>query len=426
MKAVGIIAEYDPFHAGHAYHLGKAREESGADYVVVVMSPDFLQRGQPALIDKWVRARMALEAGADLVLELPVRSAVASAEFFAAGGVRLLDSLGCIDALSFGCESTDSFALLRRAAHFFAGEEPGEYRTLLREKLRLGVSFPKARAQAFARILTASGTDCGASEEEILSLLSQPNNILAIEYQKAILRQNSSMQILPVRRLGSYHAVPACVCLRAEPSDTADSPDAAHAQGSAFASASAIRAILGEHDMTLPAEWKAQLPPSSLALLETELQSRRYVLPEDLNVLLHRALLDNQDQLQEYVDIDEDLSNRIRRCLNQYTGFQQFAALVQSRQYTLSRIRRCLLFVLLGIRKTEGKSCCVRVLGFRKEAGPLLRHIAKNGAISLSTSLSFADLSQEDIRAAHLWEMLVVNRTKQPLRHERQRQIVIL
>lgn len=125
MKAVGIIAEYDPFHAGHAYHLGKAREESGADYVVVVMSPDFLQRGQPALIDKWVRARMALEAGADLVLELPVRSAVASAEFFAAGGVRLLDSLGCIDALSFGCESTDSFALLRRAAHFFAGEEPG-------------------------------------------------------------------------------------------------------------------------------------------------------------------------------------------------------------------------------------------------------------------------------------------------------------
>ena len=123
MRTVGIIAEYDPFHAGHAFQLEKAKEASGADYVVAAMSPDFLQRGEPALLDKWVRARMALEAGADLVLELPVRCAVGSAEFFAEGGVRLLHALGCIDALSFGCEAADRFGLLEQAARFLAAPE---------------------------------------------------------------------------------------------------------------------------------------------------------------------------------------------------------------------------------------------------------------------------------------------------------------
>lgn len=424
MKTVGIIAEYDPFHCGHAFHLNAARKEADADYVIVVMSPDFLQRGEPALIDKWIRARMALEAGADLVLELPVRSAAGSAEYFAKGGVRLLDSLGCVDALSFGCEAADAFGLLEKAAHFFAKPESAQYRGILRQMLKCGASFPSARAQAFLSLETSSasggsilpaGLSAGHSisgahalrTDEIMDMLSRPNNILAVEYMKAAVQLGSSMKMIPVRRLGDYH----------------QSIDPAAGE---YASATRIRSALLEHGMTLPEWLRPQLPPSSLTLLEGELQNGRFVVPGDLDLLLHKELLDKREQLAEYVDIDQDLANRINRFLNQYTGFAQFAALVKSRQYTLTRIRRALLHVLLGIRKDTAPVSCARVLGFRKEAQPLLHRISRHASIPLSTKLPFSMLSGEDIQASHLWEMVLAHKTHKSMRHERRRRIIIL
>ena len=147
MKTVGIIAEYNPFHKGHAYQIQKARELSGADYIIAVMSPDFVQRGSVALADKWTRTRMALLGGADLVLELPVCYACASAEYFAEGGVALLNALNVVDGLSFGCEAGD-LALLSSAAHFFAvprEKEPALYRNFLQKRLKMGHSYPQAR-----------------------------------------------------------------------------------------------------------------------------------------------------------------------------------------------------------------------------------------------------------------------------------------
>ena len=152
MKTVGIIAEYNPFHKGHAYQIQKARELSGADYIIAVMSPDFVQRGSVALADKWTRTRMALLGGADLVLELPVCYACASAEYFAEGGVALLNALNVVDGLSFGCEA-GNLELLSGAAHFFAlprEEEPALYRTFLQNRLKMGHSFPQARMEAYA------------------------------------------------------------------------------------------------------------------------------------------------------------------------------------------------------------------------------------------------------------------------------------
>ena len=208
MKVVGIIAEYNPFHRGHEYQIRYAKETLGADYVVIAMSGDFVQRGAPALMEKHVRAEMALLGGADLVLEMPLQTATASAEGFAAGGVSLLDGLGVIDELCFGSECGDTEILMDVAEILV--KEPSEYRNLLQQNLRAGMSFPAARSSALIGYIQekiASGLNTlGTSSEHIEFVLSSPNNILGIEYCKALLRLNS--RIIPhalLRKGSGYH-----------------------------------------------------------------------------------------------------------------------------------------------------------------------------------------------------------------------------
>ena len=211
MKTVGIIAEYNPFHNGHAYQIQKAKEAAGADFAVIVMSPDFVQRGEPALVDKYSRAKMALASGADLVIELPVCYACGSAEYFAEGGISLLRQLGCVDALSFGCE-TDDPALFCKLADILL-QEPDEYRQKLRKYQKQGMTFPKARETALLdylsqnrKVRTSISKDSSCAElpvSNVSALLSSPNNILGLEYAKALKKQNSSISILPIRRQGS-------------------------------------------------------------------------------------------------------------------------------------------------------------------------------------------------------------------------------
>ena len=208
MKVVGIIAEYNPFHKGHEYQIRYAREILGADYIVVAMSGDFVQRGAPALMEKHLRAEMALLGGADLILEMPVQTATASAEGFAAGGVSLLDGLGVVDELCFGSECGDTETLMNIAQILI--KEPFEYRKLLQQNLRTGMSFPAARSSALIRYMREKATSVhntfGVSSEHIELILSSPNNILGIEYCKALLRLNS--RILPhalLRKGCGYH-----------------------------------------------------------------------------------------------------------------------------------------------------------------------------------------------------------------------------
>ena len=172
MRATGIIAEYNPMHNGHIRHLEKAREAGKADFVVAVMSGDFTQRGEPAIFDKWVRAEMAVNAGIDLAVELPFVYACGSAEYFAEGGVKVLRSLGVIDSLCFGTEEKDLSKLKELAALF--SEEPDKYKKALKKHLDLGLSYPKARQLAVNEIM-----ECG-------NILNKPNNILALEYLKAL------------------------------------------------------------------------------------------------------------------------------------------------------------------------------------------------------------------------------------------------
>ena len=197
MKIAGIIAEYNPFHTGHAYHIQKTRELTGADYIIVVLSGDFVQRGAPALYSKHLRTRMALLGGADLVFELPSTHACESAEFFAQNAVGLLDGLGCVDVLSFGSESGTIEPFLKLGS-FLSAETP-EYQNLIKKYLKKGESFPKARSLTLQELLSDTDADTGI-------FLQTPNNILGVEYCKALCRQNSTIRPLTVKREGNaYH-----------------------------------------------------------------------------------------------------------------------------------------------------------------------------------------------------------------------------
>ena len=198
MKTIGIVAEYNPFHNGHLYQLQASRQQAGAECAVVVMSGNYTQRGEPAIVDKWARAEMALHSGADLVIELPVAYAMGSAEYFAYGAVKLLDSLGAIDMICFGSEA-GSIDNLSAAARILA-DEPENYRSYLKEFLSEGISFPAARQKAIS--LYAKSI---YGKDHLSSLLKSPNNILGIEYLKALLRLKSNIIPMTIERIGSNY-----------------------------------------------------------------------------------------------------------------------------------------------------------------------------------------------------------------------------
>ena len=315
MKVTGIIAEYNPFHQGHAYHLARARELTGADRLLVVMGGNFMQRGEPAIVDKYARAEMALKNGADLVLELPAAAATGSAEYFAEGAVELLDASGVVDALCFGSE-LGKLAPLERAAALLL-EEPEEYRQLLREELKRGKNFPEAREIALSAFFP---------ERE---LLSAPNNILAIEYLKALKRRKSSIEAVTIPRLGNYHGNDSGQVPQGTDSSESVSSGAAPALKTSslrFASASEIRRQLYALEELLqkspgqPGSWQSlmadladELPPSSFALLKQTLLAAHFVRAEDFALPLHYRLMKAKDSLEfaAYLDVSEELSRRI-------------------------------------------------------------------------------------------------------------------
>ena len=245
MKTVGLITEYNPFHNGHLYHIEKAKELTGADRVIVIMSGDYVQRGTPAVLSKHSRAHMALLNGASVVLELPVCYSCASAEFFAKGAVSVLDGLGCIDALCFGSEC-GNLEHLTSIAHLLSAE-PETYRHHLQSSLKNGMSFPAARCHALEKMTG----DAYASQ-----ILSDPNNILGIEYLKALKELNSPIVPFTLKReFSGYHDTELHDC---------------------SSSASAIRKVL----MNIPAspylpknisaQLSEQLLPGSLSIIQNE------------------------------------------------------------------------------------------------------------------------------------------------------------
>lgn len=416
MKTIGLITEYNPFHNGHAWHMQEAKRLSGADFCVVVMSGNFVQRGAPAILDKYARAEMALACGADLVLELPSAYALGSAEYFASGAVSLLDGLGVVDSLCFGSECGDISALAG-AAQILA-EEPEAYVSLLKKKLKEGKTFPLARAEALEEYIKKEipGKDSGSyryfpeKTEFYAEILKEPNNLLGIEYLKALTRLKSRIVPFTIPRAGgAYHS---------------DVPD------ERFSSATALRKLLvntekasGWEDLQLSsapareppspgqsplASLEAGMPPAAYPILERELGKSCPVYSQDFSLLLHYRLLSvsSPEALLRFQDISSELADRIYRKIPEYRDFEQFTALVKTRQYTESRVRRCLLHILLGIlaedvayRKSHGWNGYARVLGFRRDSSALLREIKEKSRLPLITKLTTAKnvLSPEEM-----------------------------
>ena len=398
MKVTGIIAEYNPFHQGHAYHLSRARELTGADRVLVVMGGNFMQRGEPAIIDKYTRTEMALRNGADLVLELPAASATGSAEYFAEGAVELLDASGVVNELCFGSELGE-LEPLEKAAELLL-EEPEDYQELLRTELKKGKTFPEARETALSAFLPKQ------------SLLASPNNILAIEYIKALKRRKSSIRPLTIQRLGSYHG---------ENGQPAGAPHTVSGNlPESFASASTIRCQLHtlEKQIVTSCEQPAfgslmtalakELPPSSFGLLKDVLLADRLVQAEDFSLPLHYRLMQAKEPLEfsVYLDVSEELSRRIYSLRQEFTGWNAFLDLVRTRQYTRSRVSRALLHILLDIRQEEVlPPTHLRVLGFRREASDLLSEIKKKSRLPLITKAAGHPELSEEIRISSLYHL---------------------
>ncbi len=348
MKTVCIIAEYNPFHNGHAYQINYAREKLGADTVLVVMSGPFVQRGEPALTDKVSRTRAALEAGADLVAELPPAFALGGAETFARGAVGLAEASGCVDELLFGTAGADSDRLLCLAEQ--AEQEKTEQ--MLRIKLREGLSYPAALTEALCE-----------TEPDAGKWLTDPNTVLGLEYIRALRRQGSRIRPVTLKRSGSaYHDL-------SLPAD-------------GFASASALRRAIGNG--MAPDSLAAYAPPVSLAACGTPL------FPDDLSAALSSALLrlagGGKEAFLPFADVNEALAARILEAAPFTETFSELTDRIRTRAFTAARVRRALLHILLNIRKEEqeGVPESIKILGLRKDS-PLpgrLREMAKRPVIS--------------------------------------------
>lgn len=413
MKTVGIIAEYNPFHNGHQRQISYIRKNCDADYIVAVMSGDFVQRGTPALLSKHLRTKAALHCGIDLVLELPVSVSSASAELFAKGGVEILDGIGVTDFLCFGSEE-GTLSLFQETAEVLSGE-PAEYQHLLKSALKTGQSFPAARCLALTEYICH--TQKKLDENTCRRFLAQPNNILGIEYCKALLRQNSRIQPLTLKREGAgYH-------------EQAISPNQAP-------SASGIRNHVKTAGAFHPSALEGLLPKASLNLLASAVSNSRLIFEEDLDSLLFYCLLsENQESLCRYQDVSCELASRIIRMRNQYRGFLQFAKLLKTRELTQTRIQRALLHILLHIRNMPAPVGYARVLGFRKDSVPLLSAIKKKGRIPLLTKAADASkildesslrIFQETVFASNLYESLLAHKNGTDFVHENQKPVVIL
>lgn len=429
MKIIGIIAEYNPFHNGHAYQVEEIRRRTGADYVVAAMSGDFVQRGAPAVVDKYARTRMALSCGIDLVLELPVLWATASAESFAAAGVALFEKMGCVDGICFGAEC-DDLSLLSDIADLLI-EEPSDYRAALSSYIKEGLTFPQARARALTEVLAASAAPsqkAASSLRDALSrsafltpsalaeVLGSPNNILAIEYLKAIRRQNASLTPYLIKREGAgYHDTEIYSAQNDGDSNAESAAGAAACPCSSTfvsvpaASATAIReALASSPSGSISAGLASAMPAPALLVLTDYLSETPAVWSDDFSSILGYLLLSaTPEALASYGDCNTDIANRLSKNRFSYRSVSQFCELNKSRDVTYTRMSRILLHLLLRIRdtdyaagKAQGYIPYLRILGFREDSCALLGELKRRAAVPVISKLADAKkLFRKDVCA---------------------------
>ena len=377
MKTVGIICEYNPLHLGHQKQIHRIRQEFGEETrIVCAMSGNFVQRGSPAIMDKSVRAQAAVQCGADLVLELPVTTALSSAEGFAAGGVGLLSPL--CDVLCFGAETANKDILMQAARSLLSENFP----PLLRSELDTGKSFPAAREAALHRL----GVET--------NILSQPNSILAVEYCKAILSQNSSMEVFPIHRQGSYHAL----------SVDTENP-----------SATAVRNL-----MLISHNWKHCVPHAARPVLDgAPLHST--AAGEKAILARLRTMTDADFEALPYGS--EGLWRKLMHASRRENSLEEIIAATKSKRYTRTRLDRMVMCAFLGITASDLQMevPCARVLAFTSQGRNILKEAKKSGLyLNAGESIDHPYWALEK-RCGDLYGLFAVDSIEPPGREENRR-----
>ena len=378
MNVVGIIAEYNPFHEGHAYQIQKAKEQCGAEFAVVVMNGDFVQRGEPAIFDKYTRTKEALLGGADLIFELPVRFGLSSAGDFAMGGVLALNALPFVTHLCFGTETGDLTPLLQAAT--FLCDEPDSYRTRVKHFVKQGILYPKARSLALA-------AESGLPTET----WDSPNNILGLEYCVALQKLHSKIKPFTIRREGQ-----------------------------------------GYHDNDTPA--LSDFPSATFLRKKIRKAGEKENLSlSDFSSLIGYSLLTAKD-LCRIKDITPDLSDRIRNELPKYREINEFVKTIKNPSLTTGRIKRSFFQCLFDIEKEKPVMPYLRVLGMKKEASSLLSQ-KENASCQILTKLAFdvpkmddtaKKLFAKDLLASDLYRQVFCHKYNQTLPNEYQHSPIVL
>lgn len=389
-EVLGIIGEYNPFHNGHLYHIAKSKEETGAQYVVCVISGNFVQRGDTSIINKWAKAKMALEGGADLVIELPTIYSISSAENFAEGAIKILNSLKIVDTISFGMEANDVSILNNIANVLYA--EPKEYTTMLAHELQKGNSFPKARENALLMYLN--------DIKKYANVLSGSNNILGIEYLKALKRTKSNITPVGIKREKVLYKDQYMV--------------------DEFASATAIRRMLMTRQFD---DVRKSIPKTSYKILGEELKQGHYVL--DLfkfeKEILYQLRKMTVEEIKKLPDVSEGLENLIKNAADSCNSLNELINIVKSKRFTQTRIMRILLYALLEIDKKQMETSrkiipYTRVLGMNEKGKQLISDITKaNPKINIVISVkkymddnnnkNLKEMLQKDIFATNVYTL---------------------
>lgn len=414
MKIVAIVAEYNPFHNGHKYHIEEAKKITGADYLIVVMSGNFVQRGAPAIINKYERTKAAILGGADLVFELPVIYASASAEYFALGAVSLLDKLGIVDYLCFGSELGDVDSLAKVARYLQSNQD--SYNRDINEYMKNGMTYPLARQKALKKNNPDLDDD----------IISSPNNILGVEYIKALLNLKSNIKPITIsRKQAAYH----------------EANLNTKGQSNHISSATSIRkATFKSSDISLI---RSHVPIETYDILSNQYNKTFPISKNDFSLLLkYKILQESKESLTDYMDVSSDLSNRIKNISFSNHNFDSYSKEIKTKQWTLTRINRSLIHILLNLKTdklnlySENNHCqYARVLGCSKRATKLLKTIKEKASLPVVTKVSDAlgnlsdieiQMLKEDIFATDLYNLVVEEKFNTTIKNEYQQGIIII
>ncbi|MGL5642972.1 MAG: nucleotidyltransferase [Paraclostridium sp.] len=397
MKIVGLVVEYNPFHNGHLYHLKKSLEITNSTHSIAVMSGNFLQRGEPALFDKYKRAEMAVSNGVDLVVELPTLYACQSAEIFTHGAVTLLNSLNCIDSICFGSEEGNVDTLIKISRILV--DEPDEFKSILKKNLDDGILFATARSKALYAYLSKNNA-LDVSEDKLNNILSSSNNILGIEYIKSLIKHKSSIKPHTITRIQADYnseAIESNIC-----------------------SATAIRKTLATENNLDTIH--SVVPQKTFNLISDSINNNfNPMFDEYYFDTIREIVVRDLDKLNSYFDVNEGIENKIYKSIFTSSNLCELHQLVKSKRYTLTKIKRILNNILLGITKEDMNSVknldtlpYVRILAFNDKGREIIKKIKLSSDIKIINKFSninfennsvFETLIKYDVKATNMYNI---------------------